>query len=588
MGIIRPADTQVLPDPFLMHDRPKISPGCTDPFYRPIPETFEPWAQDYARSESVTGFGLIQEDTALWEPWCWSFVNIQSTGTQTTYKHQDHFGDADIFSTVSGEAISSMQNGQTSVNSPILSPTSPFDPDVTLLSHHDVGEAQALPQEDPFLLMEPWAYAYAPRDMNGSTLMDVHEDQYLEPWSAHFISSEMRTEQADPVHLRSDHSMKPRCQYTLSHRVSTWFKAIFTSMPTGSCSDGLKSCFTSYPINTKPCWKDVSGLHPSYCARFESFSRQFGDKQGRQHEHTQTTDPATAILFETPFHLPPDMPPSNTRVSLIREGHFGPPQHADRQDLIHQATRLDVPTMSIFASVFHCWTAFQASCTVRLTTVRDVIIPPCLPLFQQLHPTCVGQHEIVSQRTITNLDVSNTLEIRTPEYIRPTTADSLGQSRSAPVTWHTGFCHKNDQDRLAPVPLHQTINSGAVPDFTTSNNQDAEYFDSVTPATYDSIDWSRQSFGYRAPRPFVIFSHGLTDFQSFLSGQMTPDPEFESPTEPLRGGHQQLLALQHQNSDVLGTVQTSPEVTDNPCQCPTHQQADLLTVSRSDSDVFSI
>ena len=586
MGVVRSADNQKLPDPFLMHGQPNVPPGCTDPSYRPIPETFEPWAQDSARSESVTGFGFIQEDTALWEPWCWRFVNIQSAGTQTTYEHQDQFGDAGTFSTASGEAISSMQNGQISVHFPTLPPTRQFDPDVTLLSHHDVGGALVFTQEDPFLMMEPWAYAYVHHDMNGSTLMDVHEDQYFEPWSAHFISSEMRTEKADPFHSPSGHSMKPGCQHTLLHRVSTWFKAIFTSMPTGSCSDGLKSCFTPHPINTRPCWKDVLGLHPSYCARFESFFRQFGEKRGRQHEHTQTTDPATAILFETPFYPPPDMPPSNTRVSLIREGHFGPQKHADRQDLIHQATRVDIPTMSIPTSVSHCWTAFQASCTVRLTTVRDVIIPPCLPLFQQLHSTCVDQHEIVSQHTITNLEVLNTLEVHTPEYIRPTPAD-LGQSRSAPVIWHTGFCHKNDQDRLAPGSLHQTINSGAVPDLTTSDNQDAEYFDSVTPAPHDCSVWSRQSFGYRAPRPFVFFPHGLTDFQSFLSGQLTPDPASESPTEPLRGGHQQLHALRHQNSDVLGAIQTSPEVTDNSCHCPTHQQADLLKVLRSDSDLLS-
>ena len=342
MGIVRFADIQKLPDPFLMHDQTDIPPGCTDPFYRPIPETFEPWAQDYARSESVTGFGLIQEDSALWEPWCWRFINAQSAGIETTYEHQDQFGNDDTSSATSGEVISSMRNGQLSVNFSTSPPTCRFDPDVTLLSHHDVRGALVPVQEDPFLMMEPWAYAYVHHNMNGNGLVDVHEEQYFEPWSAHFISSEMRTEKAVSARLSSGPSMTPGCQHTFLHRVSTWFKTIFTSIPTGSCSDGLKSYFASHPINTEPCWKDVLGLHSSHCARFEPSFRQLGERRGEQHEHIQTPDPATAILFETPFHPPPDMPSSNTRVSLIQEGHFGPQRHA--QDLIHQAIRLDIPT----------------------------------------------------------------------------------------------------------------------------------------------------------------------------------------------------------------------------------------------------
>ena len=66
--------------------------------------------------------------------------------------------------------------------------------------------------------------------------------------------------------------------------------------------------------------------------------------------------------------------------------------------------------------------------------------------------------------------------------------------------------------------------------------------------------------------------------------QSTPDPAFESPTEPLRGELQRLHALRHQNSDVLRAVQISPEVTAKSCPYPTYQQAGLLTVLRSNSD----
>ena len=130
------SDNQNLPDPFLMHDQTNILPGCTDPSYRPLPETFEPWAQDYARSESVTGFGLIQEDTALWEPWCWRFINAQSDGIETTYEHQEQSGNDDTSSTtfrrshfIYAPTASSLENFSTSP------PTCRFDPDATLLSH---------------------------------------------------------------------------------------------------------------------------------------------------------------------------------------------------------------------------------------------------------------------------------------------------------------------------------------------------------------------------------------------------------------------------------------------------------------------
>ena len=244
------------------------------------------------------------------------------------------------------------------------------------------------------------------------------------------------------------------------------------------------------------------------------------------------TDSATAILFETPFHPPPDMPLSNIRVSPIQEDHFGPPEHADRQDVIHQANRIDIPTTSTFTSIPHCWTAFQASCTVRLTTVRDVIIPPCLPLFQPKCPSCVDQHEIVSSHVTTNLEALNTPEVQILENPRPTPADLLDQSRPTPVIWHTGFCHKNDHDRLAPGPLHQTINSGAVPDFTTSDNQETAEFDNVSSIPHDYIEWSRHFSTFCASRPLVSLSHGRMDSSSFSTEQWESDQIFKSLMEP--------------------------------------------------------
>ena len=176
------------------------------------------------------------------------------------------------------------------------------------------------------------------------------------------------------------------------------------------------------------------------------------------------------------------------------------------------------------------------------------------------------------------------MEVQKTEFIRPTLAELVGQSRPALVLWHKGFCYKNDQDRLAPGPLHQTFNSGAVPDLATSDSQDAEYFDSMISVSHDCTDWPQPNFTFCAPRHFEVFPYVSTDFQSFSTEQSTPDPAFESPTEPLRGELQRLHALRHQNSDVLRAVQISPEVTAKSCPYPTYQQAGLLTVLRSNSD----
>lgn len=88
MGIVLPHEDHDQPDSFLLYDKPQTLPGCSDPSYRPMPDFFEPWAQDYARYESNAGYGQTLEDTALWEPWCWRFVNpgltSSSTPTQTS------------------------------------------------------------------------------------------------------------------------------------------------------------------------------------------------------------------------------------------------------------------------------------------------------------------------------------------------------------------------------------------------------------------------------------------------------------------------------------------------------------------------
>ena len=280
MGVVKSVDNQKLPDPFLMNDQPNILPGCTDPSYRPIPEPFEPWAQDYARSESVTGFGLTQEDTALWEPWCWRFANLQSTDTQTTFEYQEQSGNADTRSTASGNAITFTPTGQPlgNLTSP---PTCQIGSDAILTSHRDVEGVQVSTQDDPLLMLEPWAYAYVHHDITGSSLLNVDEDQYFEPWSAHFVSSEMRTKRTDPPQSPSGfHLMEPERRPTLLHRVSTWFKAIVTTLPTGSCSDKFKFSFTQSTVNTKSCWNDVLGLRPSRRARLESFFRHFGVERG--------------------------------------------------------------------------------------------------------------------------------------------------------------------------------------------------------------------------------------------------------------------------------------------------------------------
>ena len=473
MGVVKSVDNQNLPDPFLMRDHPNILPGCTDPSYQPLPEFFEPWAQDYARSESVTGFGLIQEDTALWEPWCWRFAHLQSTNPQLTSACQERSDQDATRLTVAGNTITVEPTGQTLENS-TTPPTCQIDSDATLTPFRDVEGGQASTQDDPLLMLEPWAYTCVHHDATGSSLRHFDEDQLFEPWSAHFVPSEMRTKRRDPPQSQSgSYSVTPERQPTFLHRVSTWFTDIVTSISTESCSGKFNFGFTQSTVNTNSCWHDVLGQYQSRRTRFEP-SRHFGVERWKQHLSPHFTDSATAFLSETPFHPPPDMPFSNIRVSSIQEHHFGPPVHVDRHEVIHQANRIDIPTKFTFTSIPLCWTAFQASCIVRLTTVRDAIIPPCLPLFQSKCPSCVNRHEIVSSHVTTNFQASTTPEIRIFDNLRLASTDLLGQSRLTSVSWHTGFCHKNDHDRFIPGPLHQTIRSGTVPDFTTSDNQETE------------------------------------------------------------------------------------------------------------------
>lgn len=78
LGIVLPTEGHDTLDPFLHHDKPQVPSGYSDPSYSPIPEYFEPWAQDFARHEMNAGYGQCLEDSALWEPWCWRFASCCS------------------------------------------------------------------------------------------------------------------------------------------------------------------------------------------------------------------------------------------------------------------------------------------------------------------------------------------------------------------------------------------------------------------------------------------------------------------------------------------------------------------------------
>ena len=136
----RPADS------FLMNDQPRIPKTTWDPTYRPMPETFEPWAQLFESSELCAGYGLVSEVDELHEPWMIGrFGLCESVQSSPTRKPDD----------------------QTFQPQPSLSPQTFVSSTESLLDH-----------EDPY---EPWMYThFSSTSGEGHTSDQLFDEVYPE------------------------------------------------------------------------------------------------------------------------------------------------------------------------------------------------------------------------------------------------------------------------------------------------------------------------------------------------------------------------------------------------------------------------
>lgn len=343
MGIVLPHEDHDQPDSFLLYDKPQTLPGCSDPSYRPMPDFFEPWAQDYARYESNAGYGQTLEDTALWEPWCWRFVNpgltSSSTPTQTS---------------VTAEGMSAS-----------VDPTVQLQPqDYGTKVSQDSYDAQSgvtAPRDDyDPMTFEPWATGYFCRPHTGTPMLQSSEDQCFEPWSIHFVPAEDRSNFACSFHEPLAHHTSAEQSGSLFHRLSSWISAFQSAAPT--------------------CWQ---GLFGSECANHH---------RSTQHSHFQqkSQEPAASVLISTPARSV--VPKLTTRPEVAQI-------HDDRYGLLQCSTRRQIQISSMIdhcsfvpenRSQMHRQSHDQTGCAAHLKAVRDVPIPPCLTQSASQNRLCVS------------------------------------------------------------------------------------------------------------------------------------------------------------------------------------------------------
>ena len=220
------------PDPFLLHDEPQNPPGPSDPLYQPLPEAFEPWAQDFQRYENSAGYGLTLEDTVMWEPWSWKVWNLGSNNPVIPLPMEEQ------------------QNGSIPMT-PDLCP--PEDHLGAIWEPKDKkGGVTAFEEADELSHLEPWALGYST-----STQVEVPSapsclDQCFEPWSMHLVPLEERSPIVPSIH-------EPQVQST-------------SGTPRVSCFQFLWSGVSALQASTFAYWKGLSESRWSQCAKDMSHS----------------------------------------------------------------------------------------------------------------------------------------------------------------------------------------------------------------------------------------------------------------------------------------------------------------------------
>ena len=441
MGVVTPADEQAKLDPYLLQDEPQILPGFSDPLYRPMTESFEPWAQQYARYEMMAGYGYTQEDSALSEPWCWQIVNPRLSSPHGDMECHCEPNSQTLATSRYSEAVSHAQNNQDVAKSAEVFQQTVLPCTGLNVTCHPLGGTPDLTQGEQFEVIEPWACVYMNRDTEGKMPVDLCDDHSFEPWSLHFIPAEVRTPKSDrmePEPIRQHIGHDERASL---FQIPSCFGTICSSLPMRPCLDSLKFYLNRAHFDTSSCWNEVSGQDPHICPMYKTYDCHLGGFRNDGLAPTKLSDHFAILLDETYVGQSSSSAPSESQVSVIQNDHFGLQNHANCQDAFRQH---DQAGNTITSIIHYWWTQFRTSCAARLTAVRDVTIPPCLPSSTTLHDSRVGQHAKHTMSTSKLLAVSHVPKIRPTPHIGsrlPTQILHIGQTS---VFWFKGYCHTYD------------------------------------------------------------------------------------------------------------------------------------------------
>ena len=179
LGIVLPTEGHDTLDPFLLDDKPQLPSGYSDPSYCPIPEFFDPWAQDFARYEMNAGYGQCLEDTTLWEPcWCWRFANHTD---QSVSQGQDDVTVGSPPQAASSSGVTAPTEGYSVPTDTMQSIPGKSD-NKSLLPDTQTSGATAPTEEGDHSLSEPWALVYTNVVPGRNSSMSTAADWDFEPW----------------------------------------------------------------------------------------------------------------------------------------------------------------------------------------------------------------------------------------------------------------------------------------------------------------------------------------------------------------------------------------------------------------------
>ena len=297
-GLVLPPEDADVSDTFLLRDEPQVSPGFSDPSYRPLPEHFEPWAQHFASYELHAGYGQCLDDSTLGETWMGGFFQAGCSESaafiESAIPIQQHLSNT-------SEALSEPQRTET---------------DRPPQSRLDLTEMSVLAQTQDSTWFEPWAVGHTPYTDRSIPFVDSIDDQFHEPWSAHLVPAETRSKTT----CRTDHRFAPSTPafkgWSLPSRVASWLKDLCGPPITQSCLDEVRAFLHQTSMTPDPSRDKIHGSTSSRYSQFEFPSRD---------RVTQPNTPTDRSVLLDPELSSPSRGSQHNQYSLIG--------HTERSDL---------------------------------------------------------------------------------------------------------------------------------------------------------------------------------------------------------------------------------------------------------------